>query len=91
MKGTNKTKRAHGNVNWYVSTFIEIFDNHKRINVCEHTVKICKSGNGFSPFVTECWEVMIIIKYTFESSTGKRFTKKFDRKMLPELVIEPRT
>ena len=36
MKGTNK----HMERNWYVSTFTEIFLNQKRMNVCEHTVKL---------------------------------------------------
>ena len=27
-------------LNWYVSTFTEVFLNQKRINVCEHTLKM---------------------------------------------------
>ena len=37
MKGTNKLKEHRET---YVLTFTEVFVNQKRINVCEHTVKI---------------------------------------------------
>ena len=38
MKGTNKLKNTRKLID--VSTLMQVFVSHKRINVCEHTVKM---------------------------------------------------
>ena len=39
MKGASKQKNTT-QVNLYVSTFTEVFVNQKKINLCEHRVKM---------------------------------------------------
>ena len=70
-------------VNWYVLTLTVIFINHKRINICECTVKIVPREFTYIYSLLieidlwECWNVSVKIPYALLVYLCHFFSKSF--------------